>query len=285
MTSEIEHMSVLKCFDRMHHFSYGITPVNKDGLVDIANMQYLCNRLIMQNPPDAKLSLVSVMTGNNEIGTVQPIREVKKFCEQNGALFHTDAVQAAGRVKLSVDDADMITLSSHKMYGPKGAGAIYVSDKAKEMIRPQIHGGYQETFTSGTSNVPAIVGFGKAAELMVLEGPEENVRLAGLRDRFLCLLKERIDGITVNGSMKHRLPHNLNISIDGIDAEALTNIDGLCVSTGSACKKTGSLKLSHVIKAIGADKNSVRFGFGRFNTDTDIEIAADKIIKMVEVLR
>lgn len=281
ITSPIEHMSILTAFEKLNVFNRNVTKIKNDGIVSVEDLENAMKELMRFQEINSKISLVSIMTANNEIGTIQPIKEIKKLCDKYEAIFHTDAVQAAGKVKLSVEDADIITLSSHKIYGPKGIGAIYINDKVIELVKPIIHGGFQEVITSGTSNVPAIVGFGKAAEIIIKEGPKENIKLSGLRDKFLSLLQKDLD-VKINGSMSNRLPHNLNISIPGVKAEVLTNIKGLCLSTGSACKKTGRQRISHVIEAIKADKNSVRFGFGRFNTEEEIELAANKIIKVVK---
>ena len=284
-SSNIEHMSILGFMEEKYY--NGKIRVERDGLIDVNKLEeYIQDEFVWRKVSSL---LLTIMAANNEIGTIQPIKEIRAMSNKYDIIYHTDATQAIGKTPITVDDADIITLSSHKIYGPKGIGAVYISDKIQKdemlKIRPLTFGGFQETITSGTLNVPAIVGFGKACEILMDEGETENKRVGGLRDRFFSILQNNLSGVRLNGSWEHRLYNNLNISIDDISSDALTNIKGLCCSTGSACKRLGKDRVSHVIEAIGADKNSVRFGFGRFNTDEEIDIAAQKIIEVVKEIR
>jgi len=237
--------------------------------------------------------LVSVMAANNEIGVVQPLAEISEIARSKGALLHTDAAQAAGKIPLDVDalGVDLLSLTGHKLYGPKGAGALYVRRR-----RPRLQlecmidgGGHENGLRSGTLNVPGIVGLAAATELCRTEMPRESERLASLRDRLLEGLRRNLDGIRVNGSTAHRLPHNLHVSFDDVEGESLLLALGdIAVSTGSACS-SGSQKPSHVLEAIGAVGDragaSIRFGLGRWTTDADIEVAVARVSKVVTSLR
>jgi len=240
-----------------------------------------------------KTVLVSVMGANNEIGTVQPLAEIGSIVRSRGALFHTDAAQAAGKIPIDVDamSIDLLSLTAHKFYGPKGSGALFIRRmKPRLTIPAQIAGGGQENgIRSGTLNVPGIVGLGRAAEICRLDMPEESRRLGSLRDRLLEGLRARLSDIRVNGSLEHRLPHNLHVSFDGIEGEALLlALDGLAVSTGSACA-SGSQAPSHVLEAIGATGDragaSIRFGLGRTNSTDEIDFAVDRVACAVSALR
>ncbi|MEO7156725.1 MAG: cysteine desulfurase family protein, partial [Vicinamibacterales bacterium] len=235
--------------------------------------------------------LVSVMAANNEVGVLQPIKALAAVVHAKGAWFHTDAVQAVGKVPFDVDalDVDFASLTAHKIYGPKGAGALYVRRQGRPVtLAPQIDGGGQERGRrSGTLNVPGIVGFGRAAEISGAEMAGESLRVAALRDRLLERLRSRTDGLTVNGAMDARLPGNLNVSFAGIDGEALlVGLDDIAVSSGAACTQA---EPSHVLIALGLSRDralaSLRFGIGRTTTADDIDRAAAKVSDVVARLR
>jgi cysteine desulfurase len=286
VTVATEHKSVLDSCRRLEKAGYTVTwlPVRPDGLLDLAALRSaLTDRTI----------LVSVMSANNEIGVLQPIAEIAEIVHARGALLHSDAAQAAGKVPIDVKESgvDLLSLTGHKMYGPKGAGALYVRrQKPRLPLACQIDGGGHENgLRSGTLNVPAIVGFGRAAEICREEMAAESRRLAALRDRLLAGLQAGLDGVRVNGSLERRLPHNLHVGFEGVDGEALLMALGdLAVSTGSACS-SGSQAPSHVLQAIGAVGSdasaSIRFGLGRPSTDADIDFAIDRVTTVVRSLR
>ncbi len=233
-----------------------------------------------------------VMWANNEIGTIQPIAELGRIARERGILFAVDAAQAAGRVEIDVEasQVDLLALSAHKMYGPKGVGALYVRRRPRVRLTPLIDGGgHEKGLRSGTLNVPGIVGMGAAARLATAEGPAESVVLAALRDRLHERIVGEVDGVHVNGGMEHRLAGNLNLSFEGIEGEALLlALRDVAVSSGSACS-SASIEPSHVLRAIGLSPErahaSVRFGIGRFNTAEEIEFAADRVVATVRRLR
>jgi cysteine desulfurase len=234
--------------------------------------------------------LVSVMYANNEIGTVQPVREIGAICGERGVPFHCDAAQAFGKVPIDVeaDGIDIMSLSAHKMYGPKGVGALYVRRRTVRLTAQMDGGGHEFGMRSGTLNVPGIVGFGEACAIAEAEMAEEGERLRTLRDRLLAALQAGIDGLRVNGGMEHRLPGNLNVSFSGIDAEALLmSLPDIALSTGSACS-SGTVEPSHVLRAIGLPADlahgSVRFGLGRFNTAEEIDYTTARIVEQVNRL-
>ena len=238
-------------------------------------------------------TLVSVMAANNEIGVLQPLAEIAAIVHERGALLHTDAAQAFGKVPLDVATlgVDLLSLTAHKCYGPKGTGALYVRrQRPKVPIECQIDGGGHENgLRSGTLNVPGIVGLGACADAAAGVLSEESRRLAGLRDRLLAGLAGGLDGVRVNGSLERRLPHNLHVSFEGIEGEALLMALGdLAVSTGSACS-SGSQAPSHVLEAIGAvgpgASASIRFGLGRWTTDAEIDFAIERVTTVVRSLR
>ena len=237
--------------------------------------------------------LVSVMAANNEIGVIQPIREIGAICRERGVLFHCDAVQAFGKIPLDVneDNIDLMSLSAHKMCGPKGVGALYVRRRnPRVLLRAQMDGGGHEFgMRSGTLNVPGIVGFGEACDLCGREMDAEAARVGALRNRLKAKLESGIDGTAVNGSMGHRLSGNLNMSFAGVDAEALLlSLPGVALSTGSACS-SAAVEPSHVLRALGigeqAARSSVRFGLGRFNTEEEVDYAVGEVIEAVRKLR
>jgi cysteine desulfurase len=230
--------------------------------------------------------LVSVMLANNEIGTVEPLREIGRIAAERNVLFHTDATQGIGKVPFDVraDGVHMAALTGHKIYGPKGCGALYVRSGVE--LERQTHGGGQERgLRSGTLNVPGIVGLGKACEICRLEREEESARTAALRDR----LRGRLEDVRLNGPAEARLPGNLHVSFPGVDAESLMlAVPEVAVSSGSACA-SGSMEISHVLKAIGMKpdlaKSSIRFGLGRFTTEAEVDEAAERFVAAARRLR
>ena len=284
VTVATEHKAVLDPMTRLAHDGWQVTvlPVAASGLIDLDAL----DRAITE-----RTALVSVMAANNEIGVLQPIQQASALAHAKGAWFHTDAVQAAGRVPFDVEalDVDFASLSAHKVYGPKGVGALYVRRRSRSVgMVPQIDGGgHERGLRSGTLNVPGIVGFGRAAEIARAEMAGEARRIAALRDRLLDGLKAKTDGVTVNGSMTDRLPGNLNVNFDGIDGEALlVSLDDVAVSSGAACTQA---EPSHVLLALGLTKElalaSLRFGVGRHTTAAEIDYAASKVSAVVERLR
>jgi cysteine desulfurase len=236
--------------------------------------------------------LVSIMLANNEIGVVQDVAAIGKLCREKGVLFHTDAVQGVGKVPFSVDDAraDLVSISAHKMYGPKGVGALYVRRKPRVRLAPMIDGGgHERGMRSGTLNVSGIVGFGKAAELAKAELEGEALRLRALRERLWQGLAAKLDLISVNGSLEHRLPGSLNVSFSYVEGEALMMaIKDVAVSSGSACT-SASLEPSYVLRALGIEEDlahsSIRFGLGRFNTEEEVDYVIDLMVRAVVALR
>ncbi|MBI2222338.1 MAG: IscS subfamily cysteine desulfurase [Acidobacteria bacterium] len=285
VTACTEHSSVIDTARHLEEEGFRVTvlPVGADGLIDL-------NRL--EDALDDRTLLVSVMAGNNEIGVLQPIREAAAIAAKRGVPFHTDAVQAAGKVPFDVAalGVDLASMSAHKMYGPKGIGALVVRRRKPGIeIEAMMHGGrHEQGLRSGTLNVPGIVGFGRAAEICAAELETEAPRLASLRDRLLGRLRE-LGGVTVNGSLERRLPHNLNVAFAGVEPEALLmSLGDLAISTGSACA-SASAAPSHVLTALGLGDDlaraSLRFGLGRFTTEEEIDFAADRVANAVRQLR
>lgn len=286
ITNEAEHPSVLNVFTYLKKAGFNITvlPVDKYGLVDLD---------ILRNSLNDRTLLVSIMTANNEIGTINPIQEIAEICHEKEILFHTDAAQAIGKIGFDVKalGADFVSFSAHKIYGPKGIGGLYIRKKSPVFsLSPLLHGGGQErNLRSGTLNVPAIVGFGKAMELSANCLSDEYRSIKNLRDKLQTRLLTELDGVWLNGHPEKRLPNNLNISIEGVNVDLLLlELKDLALSTGSACASS-SFEGSHVLKAIGLKdelrKCSLRIGIGRFNTKAEIEYSAEKIISSVKKLR
>jgi len=285
ITSAIEHKAVLDSCKRLEREGFDVTylPVGTDGLVTAESV-----RAAMTD----KTILVSIMLANNEIGTVNPVEEIGAVVKEKGALFHIDAVQGTGKIPFDVEKAkaDLVSLSAHKMYGPKGVGALYVRRKPRVRLTAMIDGGgHERGMRSGTLNVPGIAGFGKAAELALAEMPEESVRVLGMRERLRKGIQGRITDTFVNGSMEHRLPGNLNISFAYVEGEAmLMALKDVAVSSGSACT-SASLEPSYVLRALGVEEEmahtSIRFGIGRFNTDEEIDYVIDLVARKVDKLR
>jgi len=289
VTTAIEHPAVLEPARSLEREGFDVTVVGvgPEGVVSPGEIARALR-------PDTVL--VSVMAANNEIGTVQPIAEIGRLCHEREILFHTDAVQAIGRVPVSVEawGADLVSVSAHKMYGPKGVGALYVRRARRPRIRLQAQaegGGQEKGLRSGTLNVPGIVGFGEAARLAVeaLETGEAE-RIAALRDRLLAGLRARLDGVEVNGSMERRLPGNLHVSISRAEAETLIlSLGGrIAISSGAACAEAGG-KGSHVLRALGLPDERIytalRFGLGRFNDAAAIDEAIEALAGAVETAR
>jgi cysteine desulfurase len=281
-----EHKAVLDTCKRLEKIGYRVTylPVKADGLIDLDDLR----RAI-----DDKTILVTIMAANNEIGVLQPIAEIGKLCHERGVLFHTDAVQAVGKVPVDViaDNIDVLSLSGHKIYGPKGVGALYVRRRnPRVQIAAQIDGGgHERGMRSGTLNVPGIVGLGKACEISQQEMATEAKYLTGLRDRLRNKLESSLDYVHVNGSWEHRLPGNLNMSFLYVEGESLLmGINDVAVSSGSACT-SATLEPSYVLKALGLGDDvahsSIRFGLGRFNTQAEVDYVAEKVIDVVQKLR
>jgi cysteine desulfurase len=286
ITAVTEHKAVLDTCKRLEKYGYRVTylPVQKDGLIDLEELR----RAI-----DDKTILVTIMAANNEIGVLQPTREIGKICRERGVLFHTDGVQAIGKVPVDVnkDNIDLMSITAHKIYGPKGVGALYVRRKNPRVQISAIidGGGHERGMRSGTLNVPGIVGLGKACELAREEMTQEGAHLAALRDRLKDRIFGRLDEVYINGSMEHRLPGNLNISFAYVEGESLLmGINDVAVSSGSACT-SATLEPSYVLKALGAGDDlahsSIRFGIGRFNTEAEIDYVADRVCETVERLR
>jgi cysteine desulfurase len=286
VTVVTEHKSVLDSFKKLEHDGWRVTRlgVDSEGFVRLDELRAaVTDRTV----------LVSVMAANNEIGVLQPLGEISAIARSSGALLHTDAAQAVGKIPIDVDamGIDLLSLTGHKYYGPKGSGALYIRRrKPRIRVACQIDGGgHEHGMRSGTLNVPGIVGLGRAAEICRTEMNAESTRLAALRDRLLDGLRRNLDGLRVNGSMARRLPHNLHVSFDRVEGEALMMALGdLAVSTGSACS-SGSQAPSHVLQAIGAVGDragaSIRFGLGRTTTEADIDFAVDRVTTVVNSLR
>src|SRR5258706_1463559 len=285
ITQVIEHKAVLDTCKRLEKYGYEVTylPFAKDGLIDLDDLR----RTIT-----SKTILISIMYANNEIGVIQPIQEIGKIAKEKGVLFHTDGVQALGKIPVDVqrDNIDMISLTAHKLYGPKGCGALYVRRRnPRVQLSAQIDGGgHERGMRSGTLNVPGIVGFGKAAELCQNEMAEESARLRGMRDRLKDGLFAKLDELYINGSMTHRLPHNINISFAFVEGESLLmGINDVAVSSGSACT-SATLEPSYVLKALGVGEDlahtSIRFGLGRFNTQEEVDYVSSRVVEVVQRL-
>lgn len=285
VTTVIEHKAVL---DSMHFlekegFEVTFLPVSGEGIVDPEAVREALR-------PDTVL--VSVMHANNEVGTVQPIEAIGRITRERGILFHVDAVQSVGRIPFDVEaaNADLVSLSAHKMYGPKGVGALYVRRRPRARLEPQMHGGgHERGYRSGTLDVPGIVGFGRAAALAREEMPAEAPRILALRERLRGALAAGLDRIRLNGSLERRLPGNLNVSFEGVEGEALMlAVRDVAVSSGSACT-SASLEPSYVLRAMGVSDAlahaSLRFGIGRSNTEAEVDHVARRVVQEARRLR
>jgi cysteine desulfurase len=290
ITQVTEHKATLDTCKRLEKSGCRITylPVMADGLIDLEDLE----RAIVTEGPD-KTILVSIMYANNEIGVIQPIQAIGKLCHEKGIIFHTDAVQAVGKIPVNVqtDNIDLLSLSGHKIYGPKGVGALYVRRRnPRVQLAEQINGGgHERGMRSGTLNVPGIVGLGAACEICQEEMAAEAMREQGLRDYLRNKLEKALDYVQVNGNMEHHLPGNLNMSFVYVEGESLLmGINDIAVSSGSACT-SATLEPSYVLKALGLGDDvahsSIRFGLGRFNTKPEVDYVSDKIIDVVQKLR
>jgi cysteine desulfurase len=286
ITEVTEHKATLDTCKSLEKFGYEVTylPVEKDGRINLDELRKAIT---------PKTILISIMYANNEIGTVQPIAEIGKIAKEKGVFLHVDAVQAIGKIPVDVqkDGIDLMSISGHKLYGPKGVGALYVRRKnPRVQLASQIDGGgHERGMRSGTLNVPGIVGLGKACELCQQEMTEEAARLSKLRDRLKESIMSRLDETFINGSETQRLPHNINISFAYVEGESLLmGINDIAVSSGSACT-SATLEPSYVLKALGVGEDlahtSIRFGLGRFNTEEEVDYVADRVVETVSRLR
>jgi len=286
ITQAIEHKAVLDTCKRLEKYGYEVTylPVQRDGRV---------------NPEDVrkaitpKTILITIMYANNEIGIINPMAEIGKIAKEHGIIFAVDGVQAVGKIPVDVqkDNIDLLAISGHKIYGPKGVGALYVRRRNPRVQLSAIidGGGHERGMRSGTLNVTGIIGLGKACELAQQEMPEESKKMRALRDRLRAGLEAKLDEVFINGSMEHRLPNNLNISFAYVEGESLLmGINDVAVSSGSACT-SATLEPSYVLKALGVGEDlahtSIRFGLGRFNTEEDVDYVTDKMVQVVTKLR
>ena len=286
ITTTIEHKSVLDSCKRLERQGFEVTyvEVEKNGMVDPAKIE----RAITD-----KTILVSVMLANNEVGTIQPIAEIGKITRARSVLLHCDAVQGVGKTAFDVEamNVDLASITAHKIYGPKGIGALYVrrSRPRVRLVSQMDGGGHERGNRSGTLNVAGIVGFAKACELMLSEGPSENARIRALRDRLRQRIEAQLEQVTLNGDEEQRLSGNLNLSFSFVEGEGLMMaIKDVAVSSGSACT-SASLEPSYVLKAMGLDEDlahsSLRFGIGRFNTEAEVDYVADLVVRKVKKLR
>jgi cysteine desulfurase len=286
ITAATEHKAVLDTCKKLEKHGYRVTylPLKADGLVDLD--------MLRESITD-KTILITIMYANNEIGVIQPVAEIGKLAHERGVLFHTDGVQAVGKIPVNVikDNIDLMSISAHKIYGPKGVGALYVRRKnPRVQITAQMDGGgHERGMRSGTLNVTGIVGLGEACAICHREMAEESKRLSYLRDKLKNKLETELDEVFINGSMEHRLPHNLNISFAYVEGESLLmGINDIAVSSGSACT-SATLEPSYVLKALGVGDDlahtSIRFGIGRFNTEEEVDYVAARVIEVVRKLR
>ncbi len=287
IVSEIEHDCILKAARWLEHQGFTVTylPVGHNGLVDIQ---------ALKDAVTDKTILVSVMHVNNEIGTIEPVKEIGELCRDRNIYFHSDACQSFGKIPLNAAslNADLMTINAHKIHGPKGVGALFV--KSGVQIEPLLHGGGQEKgIRSSTENIPGILGFVKAAEIACREMDSEIRRVTGMHEHILNTLKHSIDGVYFNGSLSARVPHNINFCIEGMEGEGirlqlLLDEAGVCVSTGSACSSNDGGNPSHVLQAIGLDpfqaRGGIRLSLGRFTTQKEIDRFLDIISEKVKQL-
>jgi cysteine desulfurase len=286
ITAATEHKAVLDTCKHLEKKGCRITylPLKGDGLVDLD---------MLRDAITDKTILISIMYANNEIGVIQPVKEIGKIAKERGVLFHSDAVQACGKIPVNVieDGIDLLSITGHKLYGPKGVGALYVRRRnPRVQLTAQMDGGgHERGMRSGTLNVPGIVGLGAACEIAQKEMPAESVRLRALRDRLRATLEANLEEVYINGTMEHRLPNNLNMSFAYVEGESLLmGINDIAVSSGSACT-SATLEPSYVLKALGLGDDlahtSIRFGLGRFNTEAEVDYVAQKMIDVVNKLR
>ena len=286
ITQMTEHKAVLDTCKKLEKLGFRVTylPVKGDGLIDLDDLR---------RAMDDQTILVSIMYANNEIGVVQPIKEIGALCHEKNVIFHTDAVQAVGKIPVNViaDNIDVLSLTAHKVYGPKGVGALYVRRRNPrvQISEQQNGGGHERGMRSGTLNVPGIVGFGAACEIAMNEMEAEAKRQIELREYLKHKLETALDYTQINGNMDHHLPGNLNMSFIYVEGESLLmGINDIAVSSGSACT-SATLEPSYVLKALGLGDDvahsSIRFGLGRFNNKAEVDYVADKLIDVVSKLR
>jgi cysteine desulfurase len=286
ITAATEHKATLDTCKHLEKQGCRVTylPVGQDGLIDLD---------MLREAITDKTILITIMYANNEIGVIQPVQEIARLAKEKGVLFHTDGVQAVGKIPVDVtrDGIHLMSLSGHKIYGPKGVGALYVRRKAPrvQLTAQMDGGGHERGMRSGTLNVTGIVGLGAACAMCQADMPQESVRLRGLRDKLMNKLMTELDAVYINGSLDHRLPHNLNISFAYVEGESLLmGINDVAVSSGSACT-SATLEPSYVLKALGAGDDlahsSIRFGLGRFNTEEEVDYVGDKVVDVVKKLR
>lgn len=264
-------------------FEVTYLPVESDGLIDL-------DKLRAEIRPDT--GLVSVMMVNNEIGVIQPVEEIGKICKEFNVPFHTDAAQGLGKIPIDVDkmNISLMSLSGHKIYGPKGVGALYMRRRPRIRVEPQMNGGGQERgIRSGTVPTPLVVGFGAACEIAKKEMEYDSQRIKGLQERLLNGIREKIDSVVINGSIDRRYAGNLNLSFAHVEGESLLmGLKEVAVSSGSACT-SASLEPSYVLRALGVEEDmahtSIRYGIGRFTTEEEIDRAVERTVKQVERLR
>lgn len=283
VTLTTEHSCVLESCKQAEHLGYEVVflPVNSDGLVDLD---------LLKENVDNRTLMVSIMLANNEIGVIQPLKEIVSICHKVGSFCHTDATQAVGKIPVNVKrlGVDMLSASAHKVYGPKGVGLLYLTKYIEKRLQPLTYGGGQEKgIRPGTVSVPLAVGFGTAAKIAKKQMKNESKRISHLRDLFLNRLREKIPDLMIIGNMEKRLPGNLSLVFPNISGNSLVKLLGehLAVSTGSACSSS-SLEPSHVIKALelGEDvsRSALRVSIGRFNTEEEIQKAADWFLSVVK---
>jgi len=286
ITQAIEHKAVLDTCKRLEKDGFEVTylPVQKDGRVDPEDVRKAIT---------PKTILITIMYANNEIGVINPIAEIGRIAKERGVFFAVDGVQAVGKIPVDVqkDNIDLLAISAHKLYGPKGVGALYVRRRNPRVQLAAIidGGGHERGMRSGTLNVTGIVGLGDACAIAQQEMPQESERLRKLRDKLKAGLEAKLDEVFINGSLEHRLPNNLNMSFAYVEGESLLmGINDIAVSSGSACT-SATLEPSYVLKALGVGEDlahtSIRFGLGRFNTDEEVDYVTDKMVQVVTKLR
>jgi len=286
ITQAIEHKAVLDTCKRLEKYGYEVTylPVQRDGRVDPEDVRKAIKPTTI---------LITIMYANNEIGVINPIQEIGKIAKERGIIFAVDGVQAVGKIPVDVqkDNIDILAISAHKIYGPKGVGALYVRRRNPRVQLSAVidGGGHERGMRSGTLNVPGIVGLGKACEVAQQEMAQEGARLLALRERLRKGLEAKLDEVFINGSMEHRLPNNLNMSFAYVEGESLLmGINDIAVSSGSACT-SATLEPSYVLKALGVGEDlahtSIRFGLGRFNTEEEVDYVIEKMVQVVSKLR
>jgi cysteine desulfurase len=286
ITQAIEHKAVLDTCKRLEKYGFEVTylPVGKDGRVDPEDVRKAIKPTTI---------LICIMYANNEIGAINPVAEIGKIAKERGIIFASDGVQAVGKIPVDVqkDNIDLLAISGHKIYGPKGVGALYVRRRNPRVQLSAIidGGGHERGMRSGTLNVPGIVGLGKACEIARQEMASESARMLDLRERLRKGLEAKLDEVFINGSMEYRLPNNLNMSFAYVEGESLLmGINDIAVSSGSACT-SATLEPSYVLKALGVGEDlahtSIRFGLGRFNTSEEVDYVIDKMVQVVTKLR